>query len=304
MPLWLAYSGGLDSTVLLYACRQADIPVRAVHVNHHLQSAAAAMQAHCEDWCTRHDVPLDVLHVSVDKPGGESLEAQARQARYQAIGDHVRKSGAASVVLTAHHRDDQLETVLIALLRGSGLEGLAGMSALSPWPLESPSLEASIWLGRPFLEVSRAQLMQTAQDAGLDWFDDPTNADLSLRRNWLRQEGLPLLRQQFPQVDASLLRLARQVADARDEWHEEAAELLSRCSEKAGYLQREVWAGLTGRQQIRVLRLWLAQSALRLNEVQTLELVEQLHRPQGGVRRVTGGWGIEIRSGVMRIIRD
>lgn len=298
-PAWVAFSGGLDSTVLLKTCIDAGLPVRAIHVNHHLQPAAGSMQTHCEQWCSRHLVPLDVLHVTVDTKGGESLEAQAREARYAAICEHVRaRSSGDALVLTAHHRDDQIETILIALFRGSGMEGLAGMPDLSALPVPNA---ADIWLGRPFLGLSRAVLQQEAESSGLTWFDDPTNADIRLRRNWLRNEGLPAIREQFPQIEASVLRLSRQVAEAREEWTQRTQVLLQNCTDTEGRLSRTAWSALTQTEQVRVLRQWLTRAGIRLNEARSLELRDQLLRPQGGLRRVAPDWGVRIRSDWMQI---
>lgn len=298
-PWWVAYSGGLDSRVLLQACVELGLPVRAVHVNHHLQAAAEDMQAVCEQQCRSLGVPLDVLHVIVARKGGESLEAQARAARYEAIGHHV--GSAASVVLTAHHQDDQIETILLTLLRGSGLEGLAGMPAFSGWPLPGGN---ALRLGRPLLGTRRADLQMDAEQAGLVWFDDPSNADVRLRRNWLRQEGLPTLRRQFPQVDASLLRLARQVGEAKAEWQAAALRQLVVCQDAAGRLLQAPWLSLEELPQLRVLRVWLAQSDIRISEVRLLELRDQLSRPQGGLRRVADDWAVRVRKGCMAIERS
>ncbi len=302
LPWFIAYSGGLDSTALLMASVELGISVRAIHVNHHLQAAAADMQAHCERMCARHGVALDVLHADVQCRGGDSIEAQARQARYEAIAQHVRASTSdrPAVVLTAHHRDDQLETVLITLFRGSGLEGLAGMLPLSPLPVPG---ERTVWLARPFLQMGRDDIAAQALQMGWEWFDDPTNDDVRLRRNWIRRQALPLIREHFPQVDASLLRLSRQMADARDEWDDQAQRLMQQCEVAPLCLSRTVWSQFNEREQVRLLRYWLAGEGLRLNEARTLQLREQLLRPQGGVRQVADEWGVEMRSGQMRIVR-
>lgn len=299
-PVWVAFSGGLDSTVLLMACRAAGWRVHAIHVNHNLQDAAGAMQAHCEQWCERFDIPLTVLQVSIERNGGDSLEANARHARYAAIGQRVAQQGGTRV-LTAHHADDQIETVLLTLLRGSGLEGLAGMSMRSPWPVAGYD---TLQVGRPLLGALRADLLAQAQANAWHWFEDPTNSDPLFRRNWLRSQALPMLREQFPQVDASLLRLARQVGDARDEWRAQAKGLLAACSDADGTLSRDEWLKLSDRQQVRVLRYWLAQSGVRPNELQTLELHAQLQRPQGGMRRVCAGWSVRVSKGKLGIHFD
>jgi len=206
-----------------------------------------------------------------------------------------------AVVLTAHHRDDQIETVLITLFRGSGLEGLAGMAALSPLPVAAAD---NLWLARPLLEMARDDIAAQASQRGWEWFDDPTNEDLNLRRNWIRKQALPLIREHFPQVDASLLRLSRQMTDAREEWNEQAQRLMQQCEVAPMCLSRTVWSQFNEREQVRLLRYWLAREGLRLSEVRTAELREQLLRPQGGIRKVADDWGVEIRSGQMRIVKS
>lgn len=206
-PAWrIALSGGLDSTVLLHllAClreRQALPPLTAIHVQHGLQAAAEAWPAHCARQCAALGVELQVVEVKVAP--GASLERAAREARYRAFAGCL---GEGELLLTAQHRDDQAETLLLRLLRGAGVRGLAGMPASRP-------LGRGLLL-RPLFRVSRAQLEAHARQNGLEWVEDPSNADPRFSRNFLRHRVLPLLREHWPGLETTLARSAEQLAEA------------------------------------------------------------------------------------------
>lgn len=200
----LALSGGLDSSVLLHVMAQlAPGALRAIHVNHQLQADAGVWAEHCERLCRRLAVPLLVREVTVSLTGGEGLEAAARHARYRVFSECL---GSGEVLLTAHHRDDQVETLLLHLLRGSGVAGLAGIPRGTPFQ--------SGRLLRPLLDLPRGALAGYGRHAGLDWVEDPSNRDPGLNRNFLRHEVLPQLRARWPGLDASMARSARLSAEA------------------------------------------------------------------------------------------
>lgn len=204
--LRVAFSGGLDSTVLLHllarlARAHALPPVSAIHVHHGLQGTADAWVVHCRDRCAALNVPLEVRYVQV--AGGASLERAAREARYAAFAGLL---GAGEVLLAAQHRDDQAETLLLRLLRGAGVRGLAAMPASRPL--------AAGWLVRPLLQVGRAELEAWAAAQGLAWVEDPSNRDTALARNFLRHEILPRLTGHWPAASAVLARDAAQLAEA------------------------------------------------------------------------------------------
>ena len=212
----VGFSGGLDSTVLLHLCarlraRGLLTDLQAVHVHHGLQAAADAWVAHCTRVCQGLGIPLAVLHVRTD--GAASLERAAREARYIAFARVLPEDGC---LVLGQHRDDQLETLLQRLVRGAGVKGLAGMP-------ESRSLAAGrLW--RPLLDEPRAALLAYAEAEGLDWIEDPSNADTGLDRNYLRHAVLPRLRQRWPGVDQVMARSARHLAEA-DELLGELASL-------------------------------------------------------------------------------
>ncbi|CRI55669.1 tRNA lysidine(34) synthetase TilS [Pseudomonas sp. CCOS 191] len=206
-PAWyVAFSGGLDSTVLLhlladYARNHPAPPLRAVHVHHGLQAAADAWPAHCKTVCDALGIELDVVHVQVAP--GASLEQAARDARYTAFEKQLAPG---AVLFTGQHRDDQAETLLFRLLRGAGLRGLSAMP-------EVRSLGQGR-LVRPLLKVSRERLHAYAQSRGLVWVDDPSNTDTTFARNFLRSEVFPLLRGRWPQAEANLARSAEHLGEA------------------------------------------------------------------------------------------
>lgn len=206
-PAWyIAFSGGLDSTVLLHLLAHHRLqhqtpPLRALHVHHGLQPAADGWPAHCQQVCDSLGVELQVIHVQVDP--GASLEQAARNARYAAFDDAMVPG---SVLFTGQHRDDQAETLLLHLLRGAGVRGLAGM------PGERPLGQGS--LVRPLLGLSRAQLLEHAQAHGLRWIEDPSNADTVHARNYLRHQLFPVLQRRWPQATQNLVRSAEHLGEA------------------------------------------------------------------------------------------
>ncbi|MGA4320651.1 tRNA lysidine(34) synthetase TilS [Ectopseudomonas hydrolytica] len=216
-PAWrIAFSGGLDSSVLLHlladwAQHEELPPLSAIHVHHGLQPAADAWPEHCAQVCARLDIPLDIVRAQV-APGG-SLEQAARRARYAAFAERL---GPGEILLGAQHRDDQAETLLFRLLRGAGVRGLAAMPA-------SRSLGRGTLL-RPLLGCSRAELHAYAQNHGLAWVEDPSNADERFSRNFLRRQVMPLLAERWPQLAASLSRSAGHLGEAQ-QLLEELAEM-------------------------------------------------------------------------------
>ena len=199
----VAYSGGLDSTVLLHALAARGVPgLVAVHIHHGLQQQADDWVAHCARFCADLSLPLTLCRalIAADDPAGP--EAAARAARYALLRDEVR---AGDLLVTAHHRDDQAETVLLRLLRGSGVHGLAAMRPLSSF---SPG---RLW--RPFLDQPREMLHRYAVAQGLSWIEDPHNHDPRFARSWLREELLPKLRERWPQAYVSIARGARLAAE-------------------------------------------------------------------------------------------
>ncbi|NVJ58135.1 MAG: tRNA lysidine(34) synthetase TilS, partial [Vibrionaceae bacterium] len=197
----LAFSGGVDSRVLLDLLTQyhkeKQVDCLAVYVHHGLSSNADDWLARCQMWATQSGIDFIAEHVQLNA-NGESLEACAREARYQALRQHLNAN---DLLLTGQHSDDQLETFLLALKRGSGPKGLSAMG-------EATALgEATIV--RPLLSVSRAQIEHYAQQQGLEWVEDESNQDTRFDRNFIRHQISPLLTQRWPHFAQSVNRSAQ-----------------------------------------------------------------------------------------------
>lgn len=210
LPLVVAFSGGADSTALLAACVQRwPGQVRAVHVHHGLQSAADDFQKHCEAFCQKWQVPLLVQSINARHQVGQSPEDAARRGRYDALISAVQIHWPdVHDMALAQHADDQVETLLLALSRGSGLPGLAAM----PMHWEKQGLR---W-HRPFLQVPGAELRVWLQAQGMTWVEDPSNQDERYTRNRIRKRLLPVLQEVFPSFRDTFARSARHAAQAQD----------------------------------------------------------------------------------------
>ncbi|MPW35184.1 tRNA lysidine(34) synthetase TilS [Vibrio sp. B1Z05] len=204
----LALSGGLDSRVMLhclsryqglarYQTQNQTTKVMAVHVNHGLSQNAAHWTTQCQQWCEASSIVFCVEHAHLDINSKQSLEAQARDARYELLAKHLQNG---DLLLTAQHADDQLETLLLALKRGSGPRGLAGMGA-------SSAFQDSL-LVRPFLSLRREQLHDYAVEHQLQWVEDESNQDTKFDRNFLRHAVVPQLSKRWPEIQKNALRSA------------------------------------------------------------------------------------------------
>jgi tRNA(Ile)-lysidine synthase len=262
--LWLAFSGGLDSTVLLHRLAALRAPgLRAVHVHHGLQAAADSWARHCRALCRQWQVPLTVRRVTVNRRDPQGPEAAARAARYAALRGLMRQGDA---LVTAHHLDDQAETVLLRLLRGSGLHGLAGMAA---WTDFGPG---GLW--RPLLQTPREQLYAYAARQRLRWIEAPHNADPRLARSYLRREIFPRLRPHWPQASASLARAAQRAAEAVALLDVLAEQDLAALGARAGALDVRALRALPPARRNNLLRFWLVTAGWPPPEADLLNRIE------------------------------
>lgn len=206
--VYVAYSGGLDSSCLLHLASgwaaEHGRPVTALHLNHGLSANADSWQAFCERQCRRFGVPLKVKQSRLGETGTANLEQRARDARYAWFESLLDRK---SVLLMAHHRDDQAETLLLRMLRGSGTRGLSGIPGSRP-------------LGRgrvvrPLLEVDRETLHGYAAGQGLEWIEDESNLSLDHDRNYLRHEIMPRLASRWPHVVEQFTRVTRHLREER-----------------------------------------------------------------------------------------
>ena len=200
--LWVAFSGGCDSHVLLHALVQIKDQLPAthiwtLHINHGLADEADDWTEHCQSVCDQLGVNLMSVAVDAIPDSGESPEAAARTARYHVFSDIIEQGDG---LLLAHHEDDQAETLLLQLFRGAGVKGLSAMPMVTEF--------AKGWLGRPILPFSRQSLRDYAAVHGLQWIEDPSNSALVYDRNFLRQQIIPQLQERWPALNTALSRAA------------------------------------------------------------------------------------------------
>lgn len=250
---WVAYSGGLDSHVLLHALASQGVPaLRALHVDHALHPDSLAWAEHCQHVCSELGVACCTVRVDASAKRGESPEAAARVARYAAF---MEQMASGDWLLTAQHRDDQMETVLLQLLRGAGPKGLAAMPEHAP-------LGAGHQL-RPLLGFDRDEIIQYARRHDLKWLDDPSNSDTRFDRNYLRGEVIPVLRARWPSLTRTVARSARLSAAAAESLAREAqADLASIVPASSAALPVGPLLELGGFRAGEVLRLWLTATGV------------------------------------------
>ncbi|MCG3758471.1 tRNA lysidine(34) synthetase TilS [Vibrio cincinnatiensis] len=251
----LALSGGVDSRVLLHLLahyhQQYSIPVRAVHVHHGLSINANHWVEQCQHWCDEYQIPLSVEHVSLDTNSGESIEQLAREARYAVLSQHIQTH---ETLLLGHHADDQLETFLLALKRGSGPKGL---SAMAVWASFSQG-----HLLRPLLHVPRQVIESFASQQLLQWVNDESNQDVRYERNFLRHRVTPILSERWPTIHQAVQRSAELCAEQEAVIHELLANLLASAISEQGGLsisQLQPCSEVIRRQ---LIRHWLAQQGV------------------------------------------
>jgi tRNA(Ile)-lysidine synthase len=242
----VAYSGGMDSHVLLHSVKQLNLDIRAVHVHHGLSKNADLWVEHCRKICTDLNIEYIVKYIKIPL-GKHSPEAMARDLRYQ---EFAKLLGEDECLLTAHHADDQAETLLLQLFRGSGTKGLAAM------PERKGFMHGALL--RPLLEFSRAELNEYAEQNNLNWIEDESNENIGLDRNFVRHKLMPIIKEKYP----SILRTAARVT----EHFAEASELLTVLAEqdylnvqgaKADTLSITKLKKLSDARQSNVIRYWL-----------------------------------------------
>ena len=269
----VAYSGGLDSSVLLALlapyCRRHQIPLFALHIHHGLSPNADAWQRHCAQQAAAADVHFAAQRVVLNAPALHGIEQAARLARYAALGVMCR-ANRLPLLLTAHHQTDQAETVLMQLFRGAGLPGLSGMAGLQE---QAALLGGDVALGRPLLDLSRAQLEGLAQSMGLETINDESNADTRYRRNAVRHHISPVVANIFPAFGVALARSSRHMQSAQSLLDDLAAIDLPACV-RAGGLDLAALARLSDLRIDNLLRFWLQQQGLRAPSTAQLS---QLH---------------------------
>jgi len=287
--LLVAMSGGLDSSVLLHAvvslrpiltpCR-----VRVVHVEHGLHPDAPRWAQSCLEQSAALGVECGVEHVQVRVARGASPEAAAREVRYDVLARALEPD---EVLLTAHHADDQLETVLLALMRGAGVAGIAAMPERVAF--------GRGWHLRPLLPFPRAALERYARGVGIAHCEDPSNLDRRFARNFLRTEIVPRLAERWPAASRTVTRSAALAGEAARLIDELAAIDLATC-EQSGRLDVRYLATLSPERARNALRAWIRRAALQVPSRRKLEQImsDVVHARHDAQPRVT--WpGAELR---------
>jgi tRNA(Ile)-lysidine synthase len=262
----VAYSGGLDSIVLLhFASRYArshDVPIHAFHIHHGLSPNADAWLEHCRNQAVKLGIAFEAATVIVEDSEKRGLEEAARIARYRALGELCRRNGVL-LLLMAHHRDDQAETVLLQLLRGAGLPGMSGMSAFQS---QHDLLGPGIALGRPLLDMARSDLEKSAVDLGLGHIHDESNRDTTYRRNAIRHDIAPVIENHFPGFATMVSRTALHVQSAQSLLAELAMIDYAACKydDGKGMLNLTKMRTLSAKRFENLLRYWLGESGVQV----------------------------------------
>ncbi len=271
---WIGFSGGADSTALLHAmheCQDAlPAPIHALHFHHGLQDSASAWQKHCAEFCDERGIPYLAERLEISQANGTSLEEESRNCRYRAVAQVLGKG---EMYLTAHHSEDQAETLFLNLMRGSGIEGLAGIPVLR-------TLEHG-WVARPLLDMYRRDLVAYLESHGIEWLTDPSNEDTTFDRNYLRQELFPVLEHRWPGLVRRLSRTARNArmtASAMAMFIENQSGELIRDGLK---MPLHKLLELDSEMQTLILRQWLRRHEVPvLPEVRLREFLNQLSMAQ------------------------
>lgn len=286
-PRWaVAFSGGVDSTVLLTALSRLGAGPRlaALHIDHATHADSAAWAEHCRRAAEELGVEFRGRRISVDESAGLGFEAAARQARYAALGELLQRD---EILLTAHHADDQLETLLLRMLRGSGVTGLTAIAPLR--------VMDGMTIGRPLLGFSRAQVLAQAQQWELDWLEDPGNLDQERDRNFLRAEVVPNLTHRWPAVRRAAGRLAAHMREA-DGLLDELAAIDLAGESQTGSIDRNRLRALVPARQRNALRFATRARGLPVPSASQLEELTRslsVTRPDA---RTTVSWpGAEAR---------
>jgi len=270
IELIIAYSGGIDSQVLMHALTQLKQnklicnEITVCHINHGLSKNAESWQDFAKQECIKLSVNFIVKHVDVQIKSQLSLEAQARDARYDALKSLRNKK---SIVLTGHHSDDQSETFLLALKRGAGLKGLSAMSEQTQF--------AQHLLVRPLLSISRQEIEAYADVHQLTWVEDESNIDTCFDRNFIRHKIMPLMRERWPSINNTINRSASHCLAGQELLDELAEQDLNTCRATESALHIQALSKLSPARFSNLLRYFMAQHDCLMPSTEQLKQVRQ-----------------------------
>ncbi|QBS08805.1 tRNA lysidine(34) synthetase TilS [Legionella israelensis] len=261
--LFVGFSGGLDSTVLLHLL-STSLPLKkkltAIHIHHGLSQNAAQWQKHCELFCQKQAIPM--IWRAIDFDRSANIEENARLARLNVFSSLLTENDA---ILLGHHQDDQAETVLLQLFRGAGIDGLAAMAQISTLGKGE--------LIRPLLTVTREQLKRYAVSQQLNWIEDETNLEVKFTRNFIRHEIIPILEQRWPSVSKNIARTAELCQQARQNLQDLAGLDLDSSSLTRSILAFESLLPLRKERIANVLRFWLKFNGVKMPSAVIIERI-------------------------------
>lgn len=249
--IWVGYSGGVDSHVLLHAISKIFTEVNAIHINHGLSPNANSWQEHCASVCKDLNINFCSERVTIDLKQQHSAETLARDARREVWSKML---GADDILLLAHHADDQVETVLFRLIRGAGPKGLSGM--------QSKSILGKTKILRPLLNISKKEILDYAEQHKLQYIIDESNADQKYSRNFLRHSVIPMIKGHWPGAEQNILRAAKNCESANSCIEQEAEKKLEELLDQN---QNLVYKKLTNHKQFwqnELLRRWLQRHGI------------------------------------------
>ena len=285
----VAFSGGLDSSVLLHGLSKLQskyaFKIKVIHVNHQLQDVADEWVEFCQLQCNALGLTCQIETVSIDQDSGDSLEAMARHARYAVFAKHMHET---ACLLTAHHADDQFETFLLQLFRGAGPKGLSAMAKQKSFKSGQHA--------RPFLSLNRAQMKDYAVKNNIQYIQDPSNDEIQFDRNFLRSEIIPQIKARYSNVQNSVSRSAEHIATE----HFVLDTLLNEKLQKlliSNTLNLTEWNKFGKNIQALLLRKWVSDSQLQLPSTKILEdVLLQLKHAHGESKTNINWAGVEIRA--------
>lgn len=285
----IAYSGGVDSHVLLHAMsvlrEKYQLNLHAVHIHHGLLPHANEWSAHCEKICAGLSVSFQCVKVAITHSKGESLEALARQARYQAFSELMRSE---DLLVVAHHQDDQAETLMLQLMRGAGLKGLASM------PTKKSFFRGFVL--RPFLTVRRQNILSYAKKHNLSWVEDTSNHDLRFDRNYMRFKIMPLMRDRWPGLSKTFLRVARLSAEANELLETMGQDDVKKLQDNNGRLSLVLLKTMAHPRVKNILRSWILHNEFQLpHEKHIDQIIKNVIFAKGDAKPCVSWANVEVR---------
>lgn len=281
----LAYSGGVDSQVLLHLLHLTKLDVMAVYIDHGLQAESAEWARHCEYQCNQLNIPFQSISVKAQPGNGESPEAAARSARYAALKNIIHPD---MCLLTAQHQDDQAETVLLQMLRGGSAAGCAAMPEISAF--------ADAWHCRPLLNISQQGILEYAENNNLTWVEDPSNQHQNYDRNYLRHSVVPVIQKRWPAINKTLSVFSRQQAENARLLDELAEIDLQAALEQDDQLDILQLNKLDDARLRNTLRFWVKQNQSPMPSRAVLQqIVAQMQSESHDTQALVCWAGVEVR---------